>query len=105
MPTIEKNFDKRELVALTATETGFDNDVVARILTAALNHLKTQVCQRGYAEIDNFGSFSLKEHAPLSGKTPSGEEFSVGKRLSVEFNAEKAFRDQLQTLTDTPVIP
>jgi nucleoid DNA-binding protein len=104
MPTIEKNFDKSELVALTAAETSFDNDVVERILTAALNHLKTQVCQRGYAEIDNFGSFRIKEHAPLSGKTPTGDEFSVGKRLSIDFNAEKKFRDQLQTLTDTPVI-
>jgi nucleoid DNA-binding protein len=104
MPTIEKNFDKSELVALTAAETSFDKDVVARILTAALNHLKTQVCQRGYAEIDNFGSFKIKNHAPLSGNTPRGEDFDVPERLSIDFNAEKKFRDELQTLTGKPVI-
>ena len=105
MPTIEKNFDKSELVAIVSAETGFDRDVVRKVSDKLFETIIDQVCLLGYAEMHGFGSFKLKKHAPVSGIAPSGKQYDSPERLSIDFNAFIQFRSALEALTQTPVIP
>ena len=101
---ITGDFDRNELINLTAAETNNPTDIVEEVLKAALKILATQVCQRGYATIKGFGSFRVDELAARSGKDPNGEDFSAPERLTVQFNPEKRFRDELSELTGKVVI-
>ncbi len=101
---ITGDFDRSELITLTAAETNEPRDTVDEVLKAALKILATQVCQRGYATIEGFGSFRVDKLAARSGKDPNGKDFSAPERLTIQFNPEKRFRDELSELTGKVVI-
>ena len=101
---ITGDFDRNELINLTAAETNEPRDTVDEVLKAALKILATQVCQRGYATIEGFGSFRVDELAARSGTDPHGKPYDAPARLTVQFNPEKRFRDELSELTGKVVI-
>lgn len=101
---IEGNFDLRELIHLTAAECDAQLSEVDYAVKTALKILKTEISKRGYATIEGFGSFRVDEIASRSGIDPQGNPFSVEERLTVEFNPEKRFRDELSKLTGKKVI-
>lgn len=103
-PVIEGNFDLYELIELTAADTNIPKHDVRAALKVALNILKTKIVELGYAELDGFGSFHIRELAPESGKLPNGEPYSVGKRATVDFNPFKPFRDEMEDKTGEPAI-
>ena len=52
----------------------------------------------------NFGSFQVHEIPARSGVDPQGNPYDAPERLTVEFNAEKQFRDRLAELSGKKVI-
>ena len=105
MSVIEGRFDRSELIALTAAETNEQAELVGEVLKAAFRILATQIClQEKGATIEGFGSFRVDELAARSGKDPNGKDFSAPERLTIQFNPEKRFRDELSELTGKVVI-
>lgn len=105
MPVIEGRFDRSELIALTAAETNEQPELVGEVLKAAFRILATQIClQEKGATIEGFGSFRVDELAARSGKDPHGKPYDAPARLTVQFNPEKRFRDELEELTGKVVI-
>ena len=105
MSVIEGRFDRSELIALTAAETNEQPELVGEVLKAAFRILATQIClQEKGATIEGFGSFRVDELAARSGKDPNGKDFSAPERLTIQFNPEKRFRDELSELTGKVVI-
>ena len=101
---IEGHFDRLELVRLTAAQTNEPAETVAEIVKATFAILATQIAQRGYATIDGFGSFRVDTIAARSGTDPQGNHYDAPERLTIEFNPEKRFRDELAELTGKKVI-
>ena len=105
MSVIEGRFDRSELIALTAAETNEQAELVGEVLKAAFRILATQIClQEKGATIEGFGSFRVDELAARIGKDPNGKDFSAPARLTIQFNPEKRFRDELAELSGKVVI-
>lgn len=105
MQVIEKNFDLNELSHLIVAETGESLETVSGVLDAAFDVLRRQISERGYAALHGFGSFRIRELEAESGTDPHGNEYNVGKRVTVDFNPHKVFRDELEKTTGTSAIP
>ena len=103
-PVIEGNFDLYELIELTAADTNTPRHDFRAALKVASNLMETKIVEVGYAELDGFGSFHIRELAPESGTLPNGEPYSVGKRATVDFNPFKPFRDEMEDKTGEPAI-
>lgn len=101
---ITGDFDRSELITLTAAETNETRDTVEEVLKSALRILATQICQRGYVTLHGFGSFRVDELAGRSGTDPQGNPYDAPERLTIQFNPEKRFRDELSELTGKKVI-
>lgn len=104
MATIEGNFDRSELYTLIHDDTGQLRSDIDEVFKSATRNLIEKVSELGYAEVDGFGSFRVVELAPESGIGPQGNPYDVGKRVTVEFNPFKEFRDKLEALTGYPAI-
>ena len=104
MPVIEGNFDRSELIKLTLAEVGEPLNVVSEIVKTAFRILAEQTALHGYSTIENFGSFQVHEIPARSGVDPQGNPYDAPERLTVEFNAEKQFRDRLAELSGKKVI-
>ena len=104
MPVIEGNFDRSELIKLTLAEVGEPLNVVSEIVKTAFRILAEQTALHGYSTIENFGSFQVHEIPARSGIDPQGNPYDAPERLTVEFNAEKQFRDRLAELSGKKVI-
>ena len=104
MPVIEGHFDRSELIQLTLAEVGEPLNVVSEIVKTAFRILAEQTALHGYATIENFGSFQVHEIPARSGVDPNGNQYDAPARLTVEFNAEKQFRDRLAELSGKKVI-
>ena len=104
MPVIEGHFDRSELIQLTLAEVGEPLNVVSEIVKTAFRILAEQTALHGYATIENFGSFQVHEIPARSGIDPQGNPYDAPERLTVEFNAEKQFRDRLAELSGKKVI-
>lgn len=104
MPVIEGNFDRNELIQLTLAEVGEPLNVVSEIVKTAFRILAEQTALHGYSTIENFGSFQVHEIPARSGVDPNGNQYDAPARLTVEFNAEKQFRDRLAELSGKKVI-
>jgi len=104
MPVIEGNFDRSELIQLTLAEVGEPLNVVSEIVKTAFRILAEQTALHGYSTIENFGSFQVHEIPARSGIDPQGNPYDAPERLTVEFNAEKQFRDRLAELSGKKVI-
>jgi len=98
-------YDFSELIADTAEKTEYGNRIVELILEAAFETLAEKVAEKGYVQVHRFGSFRIKTLAAESGKLPNGDEFSVGERVTIEFNPFKKFRETLEERTGLPAIP
>ena len=101
---IEGHFDRSELIQLTLAEVNEPLNVVDAVLKSALKILATQIAQRGYATLDGFGSFRVDTIAARSGTDPQGNHYDAPERLTIEFNPEKRFRDELAELSGKKVI-
>jgi nucleoid DNA-binding protein len=101
---ITGDFDRSELITLTAAETNETRDTVEEVLKSALRILATQIAQRGYVTLRDFGSFRVDELAARSGTDPQGNHYDAPARLTIQFNPEKRFRDELSELTGKVVI-
>ena len=104
MPVIEGHFDRSELIQLTLAEVGEPLNVVSEIVKTAFRILAEQTALHGYSTIENFGSFQVHEIPARSGIDPDGNPYDAPERLTVEFNAEKQFRDRLAELSGKKVI-
>lgn len=104
MSAIEKEFDKNELINLVIAEVGENPQTVTDIVDATFNILIEKVSEMGYAQLHGFGSFSLRELPAESGIDPHGNAYDVPKRVTVEFNPFKPFRDKLAALNGVPAI-
>jgi len=104
MPVIEGHFDRSELIQLTLAEVGEPLNVVSEIVKTAFRILAEQTALHGYSTIENFGSFQVHEIPARSGVDPQGNPYDAPERLTVEFNAEKQFRDRLAELSGKKVI-
>ena len=104
MPVIEGHFDRSELIQLTLAEVGEPLNVVSEIVKTAFRILAEQTALHGYSTIENFGSFQVHEIPARSGIDPQGNPYDAPERLTVEFNAEKQFRDRLAELSGKKVI-
>ena len=104
MHTVEKNFDLRDLIHAVAAEENHPLNEVDGIIKSALKILREEVTKRGYVELNHFGSFKTRELAPESGHLPGGLPYSVGKRITVDFNPFIAFRDELEQFHGEPAI-
>lgn len=104
MPVIEGHFDRSELIQLTLAEVNEPLNVVSEIVKTAFRILAEQTALHGYSTIENFGSFQVHEIPARSGIDPQGNPYDAPERLTVEFNAEKQFRDRLAELSGKKVI-
>jgi len=104
MPVIEGHFDRSELIQLTLAEVNEPLNVVSEIVKTAFRILAEQTALHGYSTIENFGSFQVHEIPARSGVDPQGNPYDAPERLTVEFNAEKQFRDRLAELSGKKVI-
>ena len=94
-----KNLDLHKLVHMTAKKLGKDHDEVDEVVTSFINTFRDAMPLKGYAEIHGLGSFKLRPLAPRSGKLPDGSDFSVGERITVDFNPFQPLRDSVQAVT------
>ena len=104
MPVIEGHFDRSELIQLTLAEVGEPLNVVSEIVKTAFRILAEQTALHGYSTIENFGSFQVHEIPARSGVDPQGNPYDAPERLTIQFNPEKRFRDELSELTGKKVI-
>ena len=104
MPVIEGHFDRSELIQLTLAEVNEPLNVVSETVKTAFRILAEQIALTGYATIEGFGSFRVETIAARSGTDPQGNEFHAPERLTIEFNPEKRFRDNIAELTGKKVI-
>ena len=102
--TIEKRLDLSELIKATAQTTGLDRKTVDTVVTNLVAKLTRGIAETDYATVDGLGSFRL---VVRKGRTFNllGKTFTVGQRVTVEFNAHKEFRDLIAQEKKIPVIP
>ena len=94
-----KNLDRHELVHMTAKKLGKDHDDVDEVVASFLQTFIDTMPLKGYAEIHGFGSFKLRTLAPRAGELPDGKEFSVGERITIDFNPFKPLQDNVEAVT------
>lgn len=99
-----KNLDLHEVAHQTAAECNMDHEDVERVLKTAFKTIARGVALKGYAELHGFGSFKLRKLAPRDGELPDGTEFSVGERITVDFNPFDRFRHEVEAVTGLPCI-
>lgn len=104
MSDIVKNLDRHELAMQTSAEASYAYETVDEIIGVFFKKLAEGVALKGYAEVHGLGSFKLKELAPREGHLPNNEPFSVGKRITVEFNPFQPFRESVEAVTGVECI-
>lgn len=104
MSSIIKNLDRREITAMVAHDTHLPEKTVAKVLSEFFVALISGVALKEYAELEGLGSFRVKRIAAESGTDPHGNPYSVGERVTVEFNPFEPFRDEVERITGLPCI-
>ena len=106
----QKRLDLSELIRAAAQDAKMDREDVARAVNFFLAKLTRGIAENDYAIVDGLGSFRLVIRKPRKGLLPRigevlGKPFDVGPRITVEFNANKEFRDLIAQVKNIPAIP
>ncbi len=105
MSGIIKNLDRKEIEQMVHGDTAFSHGLIHDVISSFFKNLREGVALKEYAELDELGSFHIKRHAAHAGKDPQGHAFSVGERVSIEFNAFEPFREEVSATTGLTCIP
>ncbi len=67
-----------------------------KIVSTILNEIKNALIQEKRVEIRGFGSFSVKEYKPYSGRNPkTGEKIEIKKKSAPVFKVSKIYKNDL----------
>jgi len=97
-------FDLSEVIEEVSEKLEMSSDGVRLVLEAALTTLKVRISTLGHVQLHNFGSFHVQRLAARAGIDPQGESYSVGERVTVEFNPFADFRAVLTEKQGLPAI-
>lgn len=102
---MRQQLDRSEIIAEIVEET----DLTEAQLRLAFDLLAQKIArglgEQGRVEIHGLGAFTLKTRLPKKGVSPTGQSYSVGRRLSVDFSAEKVLREKVTDLKGLPCLP
>lgn len=97
--SIVKNFDLSEMEQMVSEQTDVYNNLVHQVLTSFFDILAQGVALKEYGEVEGLGSFRIVTLKPTSGIDPQGDPFSVGDRVTIEFNPFEPFREKVEATT------
>lgn len=102
---MRQQLDRSEIIEEIAAETNLTEPQLRLAFDLLAQKIARGLAEQGRVEIHGLGAFSLKTRLPKKGVSPTGQSYSVGKRLSVDFSAEKALRDKVSETRGLPCLP
>lgn len=94
MSTANKTVTKKELVRRAAYRAGVNAEIVAEVMEAFTEEIKTAVANGEQVTLPGFGVFESRERAARTARSPkSGEPVSVPARTVPAFRVSGAFRN------------
>lgn len=102
---MRQQLDRSEIIEEIAAETTLTETQLKLAFDLLAEKIARGLAEQGRVEIHGLGAFSLKTRLPKKGVSPTGQSYSVGRRLSVDFSAEKAVRDKVTAVKGLPCLP
>lgn len=87
---------KAELIAAVADRADADKKTAEAVLNAFFDHTAEQVKSGDKVAWPGFGSFSMSERAPRTGRNPqTGESIKIGKSRSIKLSTAAPMKEWL----------
>ena len=88
--------NKSELIDMISTESDVSKAAAGRALDAMLNGVTESLLSGDQVTLVGFGTFSVRDRAPRTGRNPqTGEAIQIKAAKVPVFKAGKAFKDAL----------
>ncbi|PID76407.1 MAG: integration host factor subunit alpha [Deltaproteobacteria bacterium] len=90
----KKNLTRKDLTESVADQLGYSQVSCSEIVDCFFDSLKSSLIAGEEIKVIHFGSFTLRNKNPRTGRNPkTGEQITIKKRKMVSFRPSKKLRD------------
>jgi len=94
----QTNLTRKEIAEKLTEQLGYSQNVCSELVDSFLNKLKDALIEGESVKLVHFGTFTVRDKAPRTGRNPrTGEPITITKRQVVSFRPSKKLREQVNS--------